>query len=163
MRIYVGTYAKYNNGSIDGRWLDLDDYADADEFYEACKELHKDEEDPELMFQDWEGIPDRLADECMDVAKVYEYREKLEKVHDPDAFNVWVNHYGDDDVSNFEDAYQGEWDSQRSFADNLADELGYYKAMEDAGLSSYYFDLDAFARDLFISDYTYVDGYVFRD
>jgi antirestriction protein len=163
MRIYVGTYAKYNNGSIDGRWLDLDDYADADEFYEACKELHKDEEDPELMFQDWEGIPDRLADECMDVAKVYEYRENLEKVHDPDAFNVWVNHYGDDDVSNFEDAYQGEWDSQRSFADNLADELGYYKAMEDAGLNSYYFDLDAFARDLFISDYTYVDGYVFRD
>jgi hypothetical protein len=26
-RIYVGTYAKYNAGSIAGAWLDLDDYA----------------------------------------------------------------------------------------------------------------------------------------
>lgn len=49
-RIYVGTYAKYNEGSIFGKWLDLSDYSDSEEFYEACRELHKDEEDPELMF-----------------------------------------------------------------------------------------------------------------
>ncbi len=55
-RIYVGTYAKYNEGSIFGKWLDLSDYSDKDEFYETCRELHKDEEDPELMFQDWEYI-----------------------------------------------------------------------------------------------------------
>ena len=28
-RIYVGTYAKYNAGSIAGQWLDLEDYATA--------------------------------------------------------------------------------------------------------------------------------------
>lgn len=56
--IYVGTYEKYNNGSIEGAWLDLTDYADLNDFYEACKELHKDEHDPEFMFQDWEGIPE---------------------------------------------------------------------------------------------------------
>ena len=56
--IYVGTYAKYNNGSIAGEWIDLTDYSDLQEFYAACKELHKDEHDPEFMFQDWEGIPD---------------------------------------------------------------------------------------------------------
>ena len=27
-RIYVGTYAKYNDGSIAGKWLDLNDYED---------------------------------------------------------------------------------------------------------------------------------------
>ena len=42
-KIYVGTYAKYNDGSIFGKWLTLSDYADKEEFYEACKELHKDE------------------------------------------------------------------------------------------------------------------------
>ena len=26
-RIYVGTYRKYNNGSIAGKWLELEDYA----------------------------------------------------------------------------------------------------------------------------------------
>lgn len=52
--VYVGTYAKYNAGSIYGDWLMLSDYADIEDFYEACRELHADEEDPEFMFQDWE-------------------------------------------------------------------------------------------------------------
>jgi antirestriction protein len=55
--IYVGTYAKYNNGSIAGKWLVLSDFDSRDEFYEACKELHKDEADPEYMFQDYQGFP----------------------------------------------------------------------------------------------------------
>lgn len=162
MKIYVGTYAKYNNGSIYGRWLDLDDYADADEFYEACNELHKDEDDPELMFQDWEDIPKHLEGECMDISEVYEYREKLDKVSNREAFEVWVNHTGDDDVDDFNHAYQGEWDSERAFAENMAEELGYYRKMEDAGINTRYFDLDAYTRDLF-DDYSYVDGYVFLD
>jgi antirestriction protein len=56
-RIYVGAYAKYNAGSIKGTWLDMEDYADRDAFLEACRELHKDESDPEFMFQDFEGFP----------------------------------------------------------------------------------------------------------
>jgi len=162
MRIYVGTYHKYNNGSIDGRWMDLDDYADAKEFYEACKELHKDEDDPEFMFQDWEGIPDRLAGECMDVEDVYEYRDKLNRVSDPEAFEAWVDYVGDDDVDDFEDAYQGKWRSEKAFAENYAEELGYYKAMRHAGINENYFDINAFTDDLF-NDYSYVDGYVFRN
>ena len=30
--VYVGTYAKYNNGSLSGAWLDLSDYSDKEEF-----------------------------------------------------------------------------------------------------------------------------------
>ena len=41
-RIYVGTYAKYNNGSISGDWLDLEDYRDRDGFYRVCAALHCD-------------------------------------------------------------------------------------------------------------------------
>ena len=62
-RVYVGTYGKYSGGSIAGAWLDLDDYVDRDEFIEACKGLHSDEEDPELMFQDFEGFPEQYYDE----------------------------------------------------------------------------------------------------
>ena len=54
VRVYVGTYAKYNNGSIFGEWLTLGDYENAEEFYNACRELHADETDPEFMFQDWD-------------------------------------------------------------------------------------------------------------
>ena len=58
-RVYVGTYAKYNNGSIKGAWIDLEGL-DENSFHDACLELHKDESDPELMFQDFEGFPRRF-------------------------------------------------------------------------------------------------------
>ena len=62
-RVYVGTYGKYNNGSLFGTWLNLSDYLDKEDFYEACRELHKDEEDAEFMFQDWENVPEGLIGE----------------------------------------------------------------------------------------------------
>ena len=33
-RIYVGTYAKYNNGSLQGEWVELSDFYDLDGFME---------------------------------------------------------------------------------------------------------------------------------
>lgn len=61
--VYVGTYHQYNCGSIFGKWFDLTDFDDEDAFYDACRTLHAGEEDPELMFQDWEGIPSPFASE----------------------------------------------------------------------------------------------------
>ena len=37
-RIYVGTYNAYNEGSLKGAWLDLEDYDDQDDFLRACRE-----------------------------------------------------------------------------------------------------------------------------
>lgn len=54
--LYCGTYAKYNNGRVAGKWLKLRDYPDAEAFLQACRDLHRDEADPELMFQDYEGL-----------------------------------------------------------------------------------------------------------
>lgn len=54
--VYVGTWGKYNDGSIDGEWVDLSDFKTPEEFQEYCYgQLHADEEDAELMFQDVEG------------------------------------------------------------------------------------------------------------
>ena len=51
--VYCGTYRKYNNGSLFGLWLDITKFNDYDEFIDVCRQLHADEEDPELMFQDY--------------------------------------------------------------------------------------------------------------
>lgn len=74
--LYVGTYAKYNNGSIAGKWLHLCDHPDAEAFLRACGDLHADEADPELMFQDFEGFPKDLYGEAMsltDLRKLYDW------------------------------------------------------------------------------------------
>lgn len=74
--LYCGTYGKYNDGSISGKWLRLTDYPDAEAFLRACSELHSDEADPEFMFQDCEGIPDELYGESLsldDLRKLYDW------------------------------------------------------------------------------------------
>ena len=81
-KVYVGTYAKYNNGSLSGAWLDLSDYSDKEEFYEACRELHKDEEDAEYMFQDWENVPEGLIDESWISENFFALRDAVEDLSD---------------------------------------------------------------------------------
>jgi len=54
--VYVGTYGKYNNGSIAGAWVNLIGH-DKDSFDALCRELHRDEMDPEIMLQDFEIFP----------------------------------------------------------------------------------------------------------
>lgn len=87
--LYCGTYAKYNDGSIAGKWLKLNDYPDAEAFLTACRDLHRDEPDPELMFQDFEGFPKDLYGESLSP-------EDLRKIYD------WV-HLDDDDRQLFEE------------------------------------------------------------
>ena len=96
--IYVGTYEKYNNGSIAGKWLNLLDYAGAEEFFEACKELHKNENDPEFMAQDFEGYPKEFYEESMsfdNIQAIYSYlalededRELLEEYCEATGENI---------------------------------------------------------------------------
>lgn len=50
-QVYVGTYHKYNCGSLHGAWIDLFDH-DIYSYCDTIKELHKDEHDPEYMVQD---------------------------------------------------------------------------------------------------------------
>ena len=55
--VYCGTYKKYNEGSLAGAWMQLNNYATWQEFDKACHELHSDEKTPEFMFQDKEYLP----------------------------------------------------------------------------------------------------------
>lgn len=166
-QIYVGTYAKYNEGSIFGKWLKLSDYSDKDEFYEACRELHKDEQDPELMFQDWEYIPSDLIGESWLADNIFEIIEAIDELDDDKkaAFEVWLNH-GSHDIAtkditdlirSFEDDFQGAYDDEEDYAYEIVEQC--YELPEFAKT---YFDYAKFARDLFMGDYWHEDGYVFR-
>jgi len=92
-RVYVGTYHKYNCGSLAGAWLDLDDYADADDFYDACRQLHGDEADPELMFQDREGCPSEWVEESHISPHLWEWLELNDDQRD--MVTAYINHQGD--------------------------------------------------------------------
>lgn len=78
MAVYVGTYHKYNCGSIAGKWLRLADYASKDEFLKACRAVHGDEADPELMFQGYEGIPSWMIGESFIDAEIWNLKPEKE-------------------------------------------------------------------------------------
>ena len=166
-QIYVGTYAKYNNGSLFGKWLELSDYSDLEEFIEACKELHNDEEDPELMFQDWEEIPEGLINESWLSENFFSLRDATETLKDDqqEAFLVWCNNGSynvtsedaNNLLSNFKDAYCGKYASEEDYAYEYVENC--YDLPEFAKT---YFDYEKFARELFSTDCWYEDGFVFR-
>ena len=157
--VYVGTYHKYNCGSIYGKWFDLTDFDEKEDFDAACHALHADEDDPELMFQDWEGIPDGLASESsINWAFIEAYKQAEEEGNDA-AFFAWVEYTNECDYDAFLDAYRGQAESEEDYAYAYVEDNGLLNEVPE-GLRSY-FDYEAYARDLFTGGLTFQDGYVF--
>ena len=65
--VFCCTYHKYNEGRpLAGMWLDLYTFSSYEDFIAACKWLHRDESDVELMFLDFENFPAQMYSEsCM--------------------------------------------------------------------------------------------------
>jgi len=156
-KIYVGTFAKYNNGNLSGEWLELSDYSDINEFLDACAELHEDEEDPEFMFQDWEGPDFGMISESSVEPELFELlvldEDELEMLE------AWVSNGNGPDIDSARDAYQGKYDSDEDFAQEMAEQLGYL----DRNVSWPYtcIDWEWAAREL-MYDYFESNGHYFR-
>lgn len=164
-KIYVGTYHKYNSGSIAGKWFDLDDYSDAESLTEEIREFHSDEEDPELMIQDTD-LEYKICDldESYSEAEIQEYYDRLDAIElshlDIDVVAAWLENGMEFDIEEIEDAYSGKFDSDKDFAENMAEELGYF----DKNISWPHTCIDwkRAAREL-MYDYFEVNGHYFRN
>ena len=144
-KIYVGTYKKYAEGSIKGAWLDLEDYVDKDEFIAACLELHKDEVDPELQFQDHEGVPSMFISESWIDPEFWAYME-YEDHHNGNAKQAYMACFDTWDEGQFEERFRGEFNSWREMAEEFIEETGMLSEVPES--LQYYFDYEAYARDM---------------
>ena len=68
--------------------------------------------------------------------------------------------WGCEELEHFEDCYVGEYDSEEDFAREIVNDC--YDLEKLMGRLANYFDYDAFARELFMYDCYYDNGYVFR-
>lgn len=143
-RVYVGTYAKYNSGSIAGEWLNLEDYTDAGEFGDACKALHPDESDPEFMFQDFEGVPEGMMSESSIDADFWDWVVLEED--DKKLLSVYRENCDQSGtLENAQEAFMGVHESPADWAESFIDECGMLEGMAE-NLKGY-FDYDSYARD----------------
>lgn len=151
--LYCGTYGKYNSGNLRGIWVDISTFDDYEDFENFCLAIHADEEDPELMYQDFENMPDSLYHESMgeeEFKKIAEYCELCDdySVEAVDDFLEWDS---TEDLDNMHDAYVGVYDSREDFAREIVSDC--YDIENIMGNLACYFDYEAFARDLFMGDY----------
>jgi len=167
-KIYVGTYSKYNNGSIEGDWLTLQDYSDSAELFEAMQELHEDEEDPEFMIQDREGfLSDNIEESMwkMDFDAIYDVINAVENSYlDFEIIEAYIDNIGgvidETSVCDAEEAYQGSYDSNEQFAEETAEELGCID--RNASWPQNCIDWEYAAREL-MYDYFESNGHYFRN
>ena len=55
--IYVGTYAKYNAGSLFGKWFNLSDFADKTNLWKRARNYTKTRKTPNLCFKTGKTYP----------------------------------------------------------------------------------------------------------
>lgn len=125
--LYVGTYAKYNSGSIRGEWVNLEDFAgDRDGFFDRCREIHADEDDPEFMFQDYQCFPRAFYCESDAPGALFDWldlddddRELLEQYAEATGYNIT-----DINIDDARDRFVGRYDSGADAAEQMATEWG---------------------------------------
>lgn len=160
-QVYVGTYAKYNDGSIFGAWVDLSSFDSHDAFIEHCKALHKDEQDPELMFQDYEGFPEYYYNECEIDPDLWDNYINLDD-DDKLLLEAYIDATGDNDatIDDARDSFYGKFDSDFDFAYDYIESTGLLSGLDES--IKRYFDYETFTGDL-LYDFPNANGYYFSN
>ena len=167
-KIFVSTYRKYNHGNGAGEWVSVPN--NEERFLRLCADVHSDEDNPEFMYLDWVDVPASLIRENHVDDALFDAVDYMETLHRDDvrrAFLIWLSSVEIDDVrddlgTRFEDAYMGEYASEREFAEEWLDDMDVPEPPRVGNITLGY-DHDMLARDLFNTDYFFCDGHVFKE
>ena len=179
MKIYISSLSDYNAGIIHGAWFGLSNYSDnLDELQADIKKFVLDTSPyakkagipaEEWAIHDYDGIyPEGLSEyeSLENILKIQECIDAcLEDGIEEEAFCEWMEDINGLDYwgfcyEDFKDAYYGQYGSEEEFTYEYVEESGLLKDAPE--FLSRYFDYSAYARDLFIGDFTMTkSGYVF--
>ena len=181
-RIYVASLSDYNAGILHGAWIDFDQLDDIDDLWDAVRAMLKTSPTAkatglpaeEWAIHDYEGWCGFSLSEYCGLEGLWRAYEELVGLVDDGGYSAEAiqayAEYGGADITeaaagtfraDFEDAYVGEYESERDFTEELIDDTGMLADVPD--FLRNYFDYEAFARDLFLTDYYMSEeGFVFR-
>ena len=166
-RIYVACLAAYNNGRLHGRWIDADQ--SPEDIWDEVQAMLAGSPEPlaeEWAIHDYEGFGSLRLSESESFQTVSAIAAGVAK-HGA-AFAAWLSYDSSldpCDVTRFEEAYRGEWDSLHDYAENYAENVGMYDKAETTGCVYVTVDIDMLERDLAVELYTvesdHYSAYVF--
>lgn len=156
-RIYVASLSDYNNGVLHGRWIEA--CSDAEAMQQEVDAMLRTspttarwgEPAEEWAIHDYEGFGDLRLSEMDSLDYVARIAGGIEK-HGL-AFAAWASEVNSDSeqMEQFEERFQGEWESVEAYAENLLDEMSAQRVIDEAPewLQPYLkLDVAGFARDL---------------
>ena len=143
--VYVGTYRKYNNGSLRGAWVNLSEFSTKSEFYDHIQKLHADEDDPEYMFQDYENFPSCFYGESWLDDRLWDWLELDDNSRQVcTVYLEQVNQQGtiEEALENF----HGTFESKESYAREFLQDTGSLSNLSEE--LRWFFDFEAYADNL---------------
>jgi antirestriction protein len=161
-QVYVSTYKKYNNGILKGAWINLKNHT-KESFMGACFDLHKDERDPELMFQDYEGFPARFYSECGINETVFDEYLSLTET-EKHVVDVYLNEnpFNETSCETILENYLGTFENRLEWAYQHVEETIFDSSTPE--IFKNYFDYESFTRDCELNgDVNFIrnEGYFF--
>lgn len=156
-KVYVASLSDYNAGRLHGSWLSAN--VGHEELTAGVQAMLNSSPTPgaeEFAIFDYEGFGPVRIDEYESLSTVTSIAHGIAE-HGP-AYAHWASLVGTTDLgemSEFEDAYRGHWESATAYAEELLDDLGVTRDIEQSvpdHLQPYVrFDVEGFARDLELS------------
>lgn len=131
--IYVASLADYVSGRLHGAWIDATIGADAiHQEIQTMLARSKELAPEEWAIHDYENFGTLRLSEYESIERVAAIAEHI-KEKGP-AFAAWLDYTGLDqeDWHYFDDAYLGEYDSLDAYAEQVIDDLGYERILDDA-------------------------------
>jgi len=127
-RIYVASLADYNEGRLHGAWIDA--AQDEKSLHRQVKEMLCQSPSPgaeEWAIHDYEGFGQLHLDEFESLETVAKIAAGI--LEHGAAFAAWAARVGTDSdrLDDFEDAYLGEWESGKAFAEEMLDNMAAFK------------------------------------
>lgn len=150
-RIYVASLSDYNAGRLHGSWI----YAaqEPETIHEGVQRMLSTSPEPgaeEWAIHDYEGFGYVRLSEYSDFETVSRIAQGIEK--HGEAFSAWIAYIGDpseENCRNFEEAYLGHWNDLRTYAEQLAHDMGLTEDIIPAEHRNYIsIDIDRFTAEL---------------
>lgn len=153
-RIYVASLSDYNEGRLHGVWVEA--ACSPEELFEAIEAMLRASPTPgaeEWAIHDYEGFGPLSLSEYESLATVSAVA--LGIAEHGEAYAHWASLVGTDEpdrLAQFDDAYRGCWESVDDYCEELLEDTGILRQLEEAvpaELQPYVaFDVAAMARDM---------------
>ena len=142
--VYASTFGLYSRGSLFGKWFYFDEYESLEEMKESIVAYFKGNDDPEVMYQDFENLPHALYDESSLSESLFNFCKYVENNEaDYEAASAFVELFYEWDEEKFTEKYVGEFGTYQDLGWHFV-ENGCLEIPENI---EPYFDYEKYGRD----------------